>query len=247
MRGSLSCFHLLQLDNVPIYQQLQIEEALLRADSKNWCIINKGSPPAIVMGISGKAEELIDFEALAAKPMPVVRRFSGGGTVVVDEETAFVTWILNSEDIAVACCPKKVLEWTAALYKDVFRDIDFRLAENDYAIGHRKCGGNAQYMRKGRWLHHTSFLWDYKREHMQLLKMPPKMPEYRLKRPHEEFLCRLRDHFDDYEVFSGRLLGHISQQLQLVPTSLASVQPILEIPHRCATAIVSLKPACQEF
>ena len=45
---------LLRLRQVPILQQLRLEEALLRADDSNWCILNDGSPtPAIVMGISG--------------------------------------------------------------------------------------------------------------------------------------------------------------------------------------------------
>ncbi len=45
---------LLRLHKVPILRQLLLEEALLRADSSNWCIINNGtSVPAIVMGISG--------------------------------------------------------------------------------------------------------------------------------------------------------------------------------------------------
>ena len=45
------------LKNVPVWQQLAIEEALLRADDENWCVINEGSAPAIVFGISGKIDE----------------------------------------------------------------------------------------------------------------------------------------------------------------------------------------------
>ena len=48
--------HLLRLENIPILEQLAIEEALLRTDHRNICIVNSGTPPAIVMGISGKAE-----------------------------------------------------------------------------------------------------------------------------------------------------------------------------------------------
>lgn len=45
---------LLRLSNMPILRQLLLEEALLRADTGNWCIVNNGtSVPAIVMGISG--------------------------------------------------------------------------------------------------------------------------------------------------------------------------------------------------
>ena len=45
---------LVRLAGVPILQQLHIEQALLRADSQNWLVVNDGSSvPAIVMGISG--------------------------------------------------------------------------------------------------------------------------------------------------------------------------------------------------
>ena len=47
-------FQLLQLRHFPILEQLKMEEALLRSDNRNWCIINQGSPVSIVMGISGK-------------------------------------------------------------------------------------------------------------------------------------------------------------------------------------------------
>ena len=45
---------LLRLSKLPILRQLLLEEALLRADIGNWCIVNDGTAvPAIVMGISG--------------------------------------------------------------------------------------------------------------------------------------------------------------------------------------------------
>lgn len=56
-----------------------------------------------------------------------------------------------------------------------------------------KFGGNAQAISRGRWLHHTSFLWDYSPERMNLLLNPQKAPEYRFGREHKDFLVRLRD------------------------------------------------------
>ena len=45
---------LLRLRGVPILEQLKLEEALLRATSQNWLIVNDGTPgPTVVMGISG--------------------------------------------------------------------------------------------------------------------------------------------------------------------------------------------------
>jgi lipoate-protein ligase A len=70
---------------------------------------------------------------------------------------------------------------------------NLELRENDFVIGDKKCGGNALYIKKDRWLIHTSFLWDYAPHHMELLKHPPKTPPYRAGRSHDEFLCKLSD------------------------------------------------------
>lgn len=50
----------------------------------------------------------------------------------------------------------------------------------DYVLsGGHKVGGNAQALTGRRWLHHTSFLWDFDRERMALLRQPAKAPQYR--------------------------------------------------------------------
>lgn len=40
--------------------------------------------------------------------------------------------------------------------------------------GQQQFGGNAQAITKGRWLHHTSFLWDFDPANMLYLQMPDK-------------------------------------------------------------------------
>lgn len=50
---------------------------------------------------------------------------------------------------------------------------------SDYVFGDRKFGGNAQSITKNRWIHHTSFLWDYEVKNMAYLKLPARAPEYR--------------------------------------------------------------------
>lgn len=101
--------NLIEWHERPIFQQLQLEEALLRTDGGNWCLINQGTTPAIVMGISGKPEKWIHPAFFERKPFPLIRRFSGGGTVVVDKHTLFVTFICNKADINIppslnTCC-----------------------------------------------------------------------------------------------------------------------------------------------
>lgn len=53
------------------------------------------------------------------------------------------------------------------------------ISATDYVFGERKFGGNAQTITKNRWLHHTSFLWDFEDRNMELLRHPPKAPQYR--------------------------------------------------------------------
>ncbi|KAL2621241.1 hypothetical protein R1flu_001446 [Riccia fluitans] len=78
------------------YCLLTLEELLLRTSADNWCLLNDGtSPPSIVMGISGKPEKLLEVEKVVKDGVPVIKRFSGGGTVIVDEGTLFVTLICS--------------------------------------------------------------------------------------------------------------------------------------------------------
>ena len=144
---------LLDLSSYAIFEQLQIEEALLRVDTRNWCIINHGSTPAIVMGISGKIDALVDRDKWNANPVPIIKRFSGGGTVYVDHNTLFITLLGNKTLFDEECFPAQLMEWSAQFYAPLFANQGFALRENDYVLGDKKFGGNAQYLLKNRWLH----------------------------------------------------------------------------------------------
>lgn len=188
-------------DALSIFEQLCIEEALLRSDPGNWCILNRGaSPPSIVMGISGKPEALVHCDAARTARVPVIRRFSGGGTVVVDEGTIFASFICGRDAVPERpAFPRELMDWSASFYAPIFARLcgdaaPFELRENDYCLGDAKVGGNAQTISAGRWVHHTSFLWSFREEHMRLLTLPAKRPAYRLDRPHGAFLTQLREH-----------------------------------------------------
>lgn len=193
----LPLINLVKIQGIPILQQLHLEEKLLRTSKENWCIINDGTNnPAIVLGLSGVPAELLDVESVVRDRVPVIRRFTGGGTVIVDSDTIFVTFICNKDDLpAVQPYPRPIMNWSSDLYKHVFSEGGgFQLCENDYVLGDRKFGGNAQSITKNRWVHHTSFLWNYDVRNMTYLKLPSRAPEYRSARKHVDFICRLKDH-----------------------------------------------------
>lgn len=241
MKENRVSLHLLFLEKWPILEQLRLEEALLRADDRNWCIVNSGSPPAIVMGISGKPAHLLDENKLKENPVPVIRRYSGGGTVYVDQNTFFSTLIFNSADISVPCCPSRIFAWSENFYSHPFDGLGFKLRENDYTIGERKFGGNAQYLTKNRWLLHTSFLWDYDPEAMSYLQIPAKAPAYRQGRRHEDFLCSLKEWIPSKEILKEKIelaCTFHDFDCRIVPH--ADIDQLLIRPHRKSTEVISL-------
>lgn len=225
----------LSLVDIPIYEQLQLEEALLRTNEENWCLVNYGSPPAIVLGISAKTHLVVNKEIYLQKPVPIIRRFSGGGTVYVDENTIFTTFIFNQPS-----SPDKALAWTKDFYQPVFSSFPFHLKENDYTNGEKKFGGNAQYFRKNRFLHHTSFLYDYEEASMNYLLYPPRTPTYRSGRSHSDFLTKLIPYFQNKEEFVARIKDEIDRNFTISIPSRIEALASLHLDHRKTTSLVKM-------
>ncbi len=202
--SSQNILHVLRTARLPILAQLHIEEALFRATSNNYLLINDGvESPAIVLGISGKPEALVHEDRAREMGVPLVKRFTGGGTVVLDEDSIMATVIVGggASGFGLDCFPRQIMEWTHGLLTTATaataataarKRNTFSLRENDFTIGSRKIGGNAQAISGDKFLQHTSFLWDYRDDRMALLKTPEKQPAYREQREHGGFVERLK-------------------------------------------------------
>lgn len=264
----------LRLKNVPRLRALQLEEALFRADTRSWLITSEWDDPsrassseaakaaheaaqAVVLGISGKPEVMVHEDKIAAAGVPLIKRFSGGGTVICDADTLFVTFIAAADALPdVAPYPEPILQWTADVYGDAFSRCGvggFRVNANDYCLEDLKFGGNAQSISGKRWLHHTSLLWDYDAERMEMLKQPPKQPEYRQNRPHGKFVRGLRGAFADAghartSPSGGRselieaIVKATSDRLDLNEISQQEAEEAMLLPHRKVTRRVESGP-----
>jgi len=204
-----------------IYDGLRMQEVLLRHTDQNWFIYNTGpKDPAIVLGYSAKVPQLVDIDLAKRNNIPLIRRFTGGGTVIVDHRAFFTSLIMSADDLEIKPYPRNIMEWSETVFKPVFSEIissdaEFSLRENDYVIGDLKVGGNAQSITRGRFVHHTSFLWDFDAENMKYLLMPSKRPEYRGDRSHDDFLTRLCLHIPSRESFLERLEAELSDKFDL--------------------------------
>jgi len=90
----------LRLRNMPVLRMLQLEEAIFRTDTRSWFITNTWDAPptsagperdaahaaaqSVVLGISGKPAEMLNTEEVLKAGVPVIKRFSGGGTIISD-------------------------------------------------------------------------------------------------------------------------------------------------------------------
>lgn len=227
--------YFLYTNNLPIYSQLQIEEALLKTDERMFCWINEGTCDSIVMGISSKPKELVKKHTLENGSIPIIRRFSGGGCVYVDLDTVFVTLIGQKHLIKEPFFPESIMRWAEDFYKKSFQNPLFSRKENDFTMGHLKCGGNAQYLRKDRFLIHTSFLWDYQDKNMDHLLYPPSTPVYRKNRPHLDFLTKLKNHFSEKSLWIKKIEKELKTRFSVQRISLEEVMDCVKKPHRKST------------
>ncbi|KAG4191042.1 hypothetical protein ERO13_A07G066000v2 [Gossypium hirsutum] len=120
------------------------------------------------------------------------------------------------------------MSWSSSLYSKVFQGIgDFHLRENDYVFGNHKFGGNAQSITKNRWIHHTSFLWDFNVQNMSYLKHPKRAPAYRSARSHLDFICRMKDYMPR-STFMDKTVEATETQFSLRPIQLEAIRTCLE-------------------
>lgn len=222
-------------ENFPIFDQLVLEEGFLRTTKNNLIWINLGSPPSCVLGISSKVEEMLNLPLAQEKGLTLIRRYSGGGTVVVDNKTIFVTFIANIKDFPIEPFPQHIMQWSKQFYFPIFKEGLFDLKENDYVIGNKKFGGNAQYLTKNRFVHHSTLLWDYNQELMATLKRPKKAPNYRAEREHSDFLTTLKSVFETPQDFIASFVDVLKTHFDLQMINVQKLQEQIIEPYRQST------------
>ncbi len=197
--------NLIHTKNLNILDQLKLEEFLLKNSKDSFCLINEGCYPAIVLGITNKIEELINLSNIKKDKIPLIKRFTAGGAVFVDQNTIFVTFIFSKDSFKIDLFPQPIIRWAESFYKKIFQLKSFKATENDFVINNKKVAGNAMYIKKDRFLLHTSFLLDYEIEKMSnYLLIPQKAPAYRNKRSHKEFLTPIKTFFSK-ELFVNKV------------------------------------------
>jgi lipoate-protein ligase A len=151
----------------------------------------------IVMGLTGRAP--IDVNSIHAQEdnIPVLRRSSGGGTVLQGPGCLNYTLVLSKQKHPELNDLRKSYEWIAAKVNGALRQAGieayFRpVSDLVTGQGEKKFSGNAQHRRKHYILHHGTILYKFDLSLIsRYLNMPHDIPEYRKHRPHADFVTNV--------------------------------------------------------
>lgn len=147
----------------------------------------------VVVGYGNKVASEVDVAACRADGIPVLRRCTGGGTVLQGPGCLNYSLVLRIdahhelENITSANC-HIMKRNVAALSKLLGRKVSAE-GFTDLALDGRKFSGNAQRRKRTHLLFHGTFLLDLDlRLIARYLRAPSRAPDYRRGRTHIDFL-----------------------------------------------------------
>jgi lipoate-protein ligase A len=181
-------------------QNVACDEALLQGSERDGGeeILRVWESPdyCVVVGYSNDENKEVNLAACPALKIPVLRRCSGGGAVVLGRgclNYALILEIARRPEIkTLADANRFVMQRNRDAVQTLVKDRVEIHGATDLAIGKLKFSGNSQ--RRGRRcvLFHGSLLLNFDLSMIEkLLPMPSKQPRYRNSRPHSEFLMNL--------------------------------------------------------
>jgi len=150
----------------------------------------------VVLGYSRAVAAEVYLDRCKAEGVPVLRRYSGGGTVLQGPGCLNYSLILripqNGPLSTITGTTASVMERHArALTRLLQRPVSV-MGESDLTVGGMKFSGNAQRRRQHFLLFHGTFLLHFDLQRIgRLLTMPARQPAYREKRPHERFVANI--------------------------------------------------------
>jgi len=191
--------HLLDLSLPAPADNLALDEALLLAAEagRGGEVLRLWESPvvAVVVGAGGSVGIDVNVAACAADGVPVLRRASGGGTVVVGPGCLCFAVVLRTDRAPgldlIQPSARYVLERVLAAVRPLAPAASIE-GISDLAVGGRKFSGSAQQRKRRHFLHHGTLLCDFDPARVgRYLHPPERQPAYRADRPHAAFVTAL--------------------------------------------------------
>jgi len=183
----------------------------------------------VVLGRSSQVEREVNIDACRKRGVPILRRASGGAAIVAGPGCLMYSVILDYSrrpDLRMLDRAHEfVLSRVAAGLKPLGLTAEMR-GTSDLVVEGRKVSGNSLRCKRDHWLYHGTLLYDFDLALVgELLRMPPRQPEYRTGRPHGQFVANV-------PASAGSL------RLALA-TALEADQPLEDWPHERTERLVA--------
>ncbi|MBI1839954.1 MAG: hypothetical protein HYR88_03765 [Verrucomicrobia bacterium] len=192
----------LEMERPRLEETLALEEALLEACDAGEvpAVLGFWEPRslAVVVGYANSAKREANLEACDADGVPVLRRCSGGGTVLQMPGVLNYTLvgpIPESGDLSTLSGTNVWMMRRLAHALERLPGLGGRVSTRgitDICLDDRKCVGNAQRRKRAALLFHGSVLLSAPLPMMEsYLAFPSQSPDYRAHRSHTEFCVNL--------------------------------------------------------
>ena len=191
-------------------ENIALDEALLNAaecaaldgiethDQFETLRIWESPEPVVVVGSSTRVAEEVNLEACSADRVPVLRRVSGGTTIVAGPGclmyAAVLSYKLRPALRSIDQAHRFVLDAIAgSLNQQLAGKPILRAGTSDLAIGDHKFSGNALRCRRHFLLYHGTLLYNFPLSLISKYQyLPSRQPDYRQQRSHDDFVMNLR-------------------------------------------------------
>ncbi len=190
--------HWLEVTLPTLAENLALDEALLLdAEAGGPEVLRLWHWPlaAVVLGAGGRLADDVHEDACRADGVPILRRSSGGGTVLLGHGCLLYSLIVPFDrDPALGdlhASYRYILERVQHALRPLVAGITCD-GTSDLTLNGRKFSGNSQQRKRTHLLHHGTLLQAFELAPLaRYLKIPSRQPEYRGQREHADFLTNL--------------------------------------------------------
>jgi lipoate-protein ligase A len=187
---------------------LALDEALLdaaEADGPTAEVLRlwESPRPMVVLGRSSRVNLEVDASACAARGVPILRRSSGGAAIVAGPGCLMFAVVLSyerrPEARGIHASHAYVLDRIAGALRSHVGTVEragtsdlVLVDETDTPAAVRKFSGNSLRVKRTHFLYHGTLLYEFDLALIAAcLKSPPRQPEYRQARGHDDFVANL--------------------------------------------------------
>ena len=173
---------------------LAVDEAMLLAEGESFRTW-EFARPIVVAGRSTPIDQEIDRAYCESRGIPIMRRCSGGASVVGGPGCLMYSIVLDTEnepglrriDVAHRYVMTRVLKAVRRQLPDAEQQ-----GTCDLTWQNRKCSGNSLRITRQNLLYHGTILYEFDLDLIsRILKVAPRQPEYRQGRDHDSFVTNV--------------------------------------------------------